>query len=86
MRGPSHYRLLGALPRPTVILQRQIVIFRYCNSRVVKFDKSGQFIAQFGKFSIEKNQLGGLSLVHDLSIDNKAGEIYIADRENGQVS
>eukprot|EP00116_Pleurobrachia_bachei_P002239 sb/3462501/ len=57
----------------------------YCNSRVVKFDHTGKFLAQYGESGTEKGKPGIMGLVHDLTIDPIHHEIHVADRENGQV-
>ena len=57
----------------------------YCNSRVVKFTKTGKYVGEFGKFSTKLEVPGGLNLVHDVAINHADRLIYVADRENGQV-
>ena len=57
----------------------------YCNSRVVKFNMKGKFVAEFGKMSEKLGVPGGMNLVHDLTISHTDRIIFVADRENGQV-
>ncbi|XP_063678709.1 peptidylglycine alpha-amidating monooxygenase-like isoform X2 [Bolinopsis microptera] len=57
----------------------------YCNSRVVKFNKRGIFVGEFGKESRKKKVPGSMGLVHDLAINHPDRMIYVADRENGQI-
>lgn len=53
----------------------------YYNARVVKFDKNGKYLMEFGKFG---KGPGELDTVHALAIAND--RIYIADRANSRVS
>ena len=52
---------------------------------MVKFNKKGIFVGEFGKESRKKKVPGGMGLVHDLAINHPDRLIYVADRENGQV-
>jgi sugar lactone lactonase YvrE len=54
----------------------------YCNNRVVKFDKTGRFLAQAGS---EKagNGPGQFNLPHGLQVDGK-GNVWVADRSNNR--
>lgn len=53
----------------------------YVNSRVVKFDKDGNFIKSWG---IKGSGNGEFNLVHNIVIDPK-NTIYIVDRENKRI-
>src|SRR5262250_1284714 len=54
----------------------------YCNNRVVKYDKSGRFVAQAGS---EKSgaALGEFNLPHGLQVDER-GNVWVADRTNNR--
>jgi sugar lactone lactonase YvrE len=54
----------------------------YCNNRVVKYDKDGQFLAQSGS---EKagTEPGQYSLPHGLQVDGR-GHVWVADRSNNR--
>lgn len=56
----------------------------YCNSRIVKFDKDGSYVGQFGPEGISA-AVGGLSVPHGLALDQKSDILCIADRENKRV-
>jgi len=53
----------------------------YVNARVVKFDKNGKYISEFGS---KGSGPGQFDLVHSLAID-KQGRIYAADRRNHRI-
>jgi len=53
----------------------------YGNSRVVKFNKSGQFLKAWGK---KGTAPGEFNLPHAVQIDNQ-GHVYVADRENNRI-
>jgi len=53
----------------------------YGNSRIVKYDKNGKFIAQAGTKGSEPGQL---NLPHSLAVDAK-GNAYVADRSNKRI-
>lgn len=53
----------------------------YGNSRVVKFDKDGNFIKSWGSFGVAPGQF---DLPHSIVIDNQ-GRVYVADRENQRI-
>lgn len=53
----------------------------YGNSRVVKFDKDGNFIKSWGGFGTAPGQF---DLPHSIVIDNQ-GRVYVADRENQRI-
>jgi hypothetical protein len=53
----------------------------YGNSRVVKYDKNGRFIASVGT---KGNGQGQLNLPHSIATDAK-GNVYVADRTNRRI-
>jgi NHL repeat len=53
----------------------------YGNSRIVKYDKQGRFIAQAGSKGSEPGQI---NLPHSLAVDGK-GNAYVADRSNRRI-
>jgi len=53
----------------------------YGNSRIVKYDKNGKFIAQAGS---KGSAPGQLNLPHSLAVDAK-GNAYVADRSNRRI-
>ena len=53
----------------------------YGNSRVVKYNKHGDYLTEWGKKGIGK---GEFNLPHAIVTD-KAGRVYVADRENFRV-
>ncbi len=53
----------------------------YGNSRIVKYDKNGKFIAQAGTKGSEPGQL---NLPHSLAMDAQ-GNAYVADRSNRRI-
>ena len=53
----------------------------YGNSRVVKFDRDGNYIKAWGKFG---SGSGEFDLPHSVAID-KEGRIYVGDRENQRI-
>jgi hypothetical protein len=53
----------------------------YGNSRVVKYDKNGKFVASAGTKGNGPNQL---NLPHSMTMDAK-GNVYIADRSNARI-
>ena len=52
----------------------------YVNTRVVKFDKEGRFLAQVGSEKAGTGQ-SELNLPHGIAVDAK-GDVYVADRSN----
>lgn len=54
----------------------------YGNSRVVKYDKEGRFVAEGGS---KGSAPGQLDLPHSLQVDNN-GNVYVADRSNNRIS
>ncbi|QHN03277.1 6-bladed beta-propeller [Granulicella sp. WH15] len=53
----------------------------YGNSRIMKFDRNGKFLKQWGSFG---EQPGQFQLPHSIVID-KQWRIYVADREGGRI-
>jgi sugar lactone lactonase YvrE len=53
----------------------------YGNSRVVKYDKNGRFIASVGS---RGNAHGQLNLPHTMAMDAK-GNVYVGDRSNSRI-
>jgi len=51
------------------------------NGRIVRLNKNGQFVSQFGKKGKEKGQF---ATAHGLAIDSK-DRVYVADRGNNRV-
>lgn len=75
-----------AFNRPSdVVLDAQGNIFvadGYNNSRAVKYDKNGRFVAStVGTRGVLPNQM---NLVHSITADS-AGNVYVADRNNGRI-
>src|ERR1700746_1926097 len=54
----------------------------YCNNRVVKYDKSGRFVAHAGNEKAGKG-LGEFNLPHGLQVDEQ-GNVWVADRTNNR--
>lgn len=62
----------------------------YCNSRIIKYSKSGEFLLEWGK-----NSFGGpalnhappnyFAIPHALTLANDLNLLCVADRENGRV-
>jgi DNA-binding beta-propeller fold protein YncE len=53
----------------------------YINSRMVKFDKHGNFLMDWGSYGSE---IGQFRLPHAMVVDN-AGNVYVADRGNRRI-
>jgi DNA-binding beta-propeller fold protein YncE len=53
----------------------------YGNSRVVKFAKDGKFLKEWGKKGKGESEF---NLVHAIFLD-KAGKVYVGDRENDRI-
>ena len=54
----------------------------YENSRVVKFNRDGEYVMQIG--GTRGKGPGEFDIAHDVAVDEK-GRIYVADRENYRV-
>lgn len=58
----------------------------YCNSRVVKFDKEGNFISQFGHPNSGISAKNGeFNVPHSLALIEDMNLICVADRDNGRI-
>jgi DNA-binding beta-propeller fold protein YncE len=53
----------------------------YGNSRIVKFDKTGHYLKEWGVFG---HAHGQFDLPHNIVIDNQS-RLYVADRENQRI-
>jgi len=56
----------------------------YANTRVVKFDKDGKFLMQWGEKSTSPNDTkpGTFNAVHGVQVDPMTRKVYVTDREN----
>ena len=79
--GPEPYRF----DRPTDVAWdaagNVFVSDGYGNSRVVKYDKNGRFIASVGS---KGSAQGQLNLPHTIATDAK-GNVYVGDRSNSRI-
>lgn len=58
----------------------------YCNSRIVQFSPTGEFITQWGEASSRNNpKPGQFSVPHSLALVPHLGQLCVADRENGRI-
>ncbi|XP_026310091.1 peptidyl-glycine alpha-amidating monooxygenase isoform X15 [Piliocolobus tephrosceles] len=58
----------------------------YCNSRIVQFSPSGEFITQWGEESSGSSPLPGqFTIPHSLALVPHLGQLCVADRENGRI-
>jgi len=53
----------------------------YVNSRVIRFNKDGEYVTQWGRKGAGD---GEFNLVHDVCLDRQ-GRVYVADRTNARV-
>jgi len=53
----------------------------YGNSRIIKFDKNGTYLFEWGKHG---NAEGEFDIPHGIDLDNN-GNVYVADRENNRI-
>ncbi|VDN01888.1 unnamed protein product [Thelazia callipaeda] len=68
----------------------------YCNNRIMKFARNGQFLLQWGMasygnfinyaaFGMSVPPLGTFSLPHDIVTNTDSSLLYVADRENARI-
>uniref|UniRef100_A0A8C2VYE3 Peptidylglycine alpha-amidating monooxygenase n=1 Tax=Chinchilla lanigera TaxID=34839 RepID=A0A8C2VYE3_CHILA len=58
----------------------------YCNSRIVQFSPSGEFVTQWGEGTSGSNpKPGQFSVPHSLALVPHVGQLCVADRENGRI-
>nr|XP_015307218.2 peptidyl-glycine alpha-amidating monooxygenase isoform X10 [Macaca fascicularis] len=58
----------------------------YCNSRIVQFSPSGEFITQWGEESSGSSPLPGqFTVPHSLALVSHLGQLCVADRENARI-
>ncbi|XP_039307566.1 peptidyl-alpha-hydroxyglycine alpha-amidating lyase 1 isoform X2 [Solenopsis invicta] len=64
----------------------------YCNSRIIKYNKNGEFILQWGRHWGARESVysqypppNAFLIAHALALANELNFIYLADRENGRV-
>jgi DNA-binding beta-propeller fold protein YncE len=53
----------------------------YVNSRIIEFNRQGEFVRQWGRKGTADGQF---DLVHDVVLDSK-GRVYVADRRNERI-
>jgi DNA-binding beta-propeller fold protein YncE len=53
----------------------------YANARVVRFDKTGQYVGEWGELG---SRPGQFSVPHSICLDSK-GRVYVADRNNVRI-
>ncbi|XP_014228515.1 peptidyl-alpha-hydroxyglycine alpha-amidating lyase 1-like [Trichogramma pretiosum] len=91
--GNDHYRFC----KPTAVAVQSngdfFVSDGYCNSRIIKFNKNGERIDEWGRtWGFEGRELykrpppiNAFLVPHALALDEEHGYLYIADRENNRV-
>jgi len=59
----------------------------YDNARVIKYDKNGKKLLQWGEKGTQPNERrpGYFNSVHGVAVDPKRGRVYINDRNNGRL-
>ncbi|PNF30532.1 hypothetical protein B7P43_G09923 [Cryptotermes secundus] len=59
----------------------------YCNTRIIKFDKNGKFLIQWGRNSFQgiRSPVYEFSVPHALTLAEDKEMLCVADRENGRV-
>jgi peptidylamidoglycolate lyase len=59
----------------------------YDNSRVIKYDKDGKKLLQWGEKGTQPNERrpGYFNSVHGIAVDPKRNRVYINDRNNGRL-
>ncbi|KAM6149026.1 peptidyl-glycine alpha-amidating monooxygenase isoform 5-T5 [Erethizon dorsatum] len=58
----------------------------YCNSRIVQFSPSGEFVTQWGEGTSGRGpKPGQFSVPHSLALVPHLGQLCVADRENGRI-
>jgi len=85
-RSPGTNETKDAFNEPTGIIFTPSLDFfyvsdGYVNSRVVKFDRDGEYVSQWGH---KGKGDGEFDLVHDVALDAR-GRVYVADRANSRV-
>jgi peptidylamidoglycolate lyase len=85
-RSPGDDNSKDAFNRPTNIAFTPSLDFfyvsdGYVNSRVVKFNRDGEYVMKWGNKGTGD---GEFNLVHDVCLDSK-GRVYVADRSNSRV-
>ena len=53
----------------------------YQNGRIVRYNAAGEFVSEFGSVGTGPGQF---DLIHGIAVD-RAGRIYVADRENNRI-
>jgi DNA-binding beta-propeller fold protein YncE len=74
---------LGWLPEGTMFLTDG-----YYNTRVVKFDKDGNYLMEWGKRGVvygKETRPGYMNIVHGLAIDPVTRRLYVNDRGNRRI-
>lgn len=89
---PGHSRSTFCKPSAVAVISNGdfFVADGYCNSRIIKFSRSGELLLEWGK-----NSFGGpamnhappnyFAIPHALALANDLNLLCVADRENGRV-